>query len=585
MLTGQSTAGYALVSPRDGWRQSLIFPTVSVLGNGVSLDRRVSSYGLWIELESRRVWGLTLWSSTPFISFRELESIARRLESVHPKELDSTLVSLAKYVGWRRAGCAEASDINLIAEELARAEILATVQSRMSVQFAEENVRRVAAPHAAEFTEGLLKFNDALDPEVRALFGNEPLLSHEAATPYNYLMHPAAKIQCYRRQAMQTFPLLRDHFTRPTTDHRRLRLQQNVDSGNPLLPVLTDYFRCALPVVRCLVGKDSALVGEEWRSQVEPLVDLLGLLKPGYWPVTSEDWRHLYRWLLPVFSALGNFSKREYPEHLGGGLDELAKEGYARISARLERHGITLIDISGIPDFEKALREWSVQVGSTPERSIAALWSYSILKVAVLSHRWHDWLVRRIEDEEVSVEAPETPGLGWPTLTVEPWRNERHAVVALNYPWILQDEGRRMEHCVGTYVSQCRYFGSHIFSLRDPATGRSLSTVELRLEERPGQADEILVEQHRAFENADPAAECKQTLDEFLRHLRATVTIEQCRDIRKELHKRCQESDDYRSIVSNPAWPRRMVAEFRGLLRGYPLLEAVAPRPGGAVNA
>lgn len=564
---------YSLLTPREQWKQILIFPAVDTSDNGVLLSRSVSNYMLWIELPSGKVWGLTLWTFTPFISFHVLERIAQRLETVHPKELETIITYLAKFSGWHKAEHSELAHINLIAEDLARAEIRATLENSMSVKLAEENVRKSAQPHKAAFVEGLLKFNDALDMEVTTLLGNEPILSFEDAVAYNHLIHPVPKLECYRRQAVQTFPLLRGAFTKATTDYRYQRLQQNVDSGNPLLPVLADFFRCQLPVVRFLVGKDFAQIGEEWLEQVDPLVDLLDLLKPDYWPKTQEEWQHVCRWILPVFSALGNFREREYPEMMASCLDDLVKEGYERIPARLERHGVTLIDITTVRDFENAMREWSAEVGIAQSKASAALWQYSVLKVAVLSHRWHDWLARRMEDEETKVDETDVASSGWPTFISTSWHHNRHTVVPLNHPWILQEEGRRMKHCVGTYVSQCRYFGSHIFSIRDSVSGKSLSTVELRLSEGSGSQYAIVEEQHRAYDNAIPTADCEQTLKKFLRYLAVTVSREQFIEILKQQQQRRSESDEFRRLCYRPAWPRRMKEEFRELLHGYPLLE------------
>lgn len=566
---------YSLLPPQEQWRQVLLFPTVDVRDDGIALYRNISDYILLIELASHKIWGFTLCTFTPFISFRILERIAQRLETAHPRELDAIFTHLATLAGWRKVERATQSDINTIAEDLARAEIRATLENSMSVKLADENVRQAAQPHKAAFVEGVLKFNDTLDQDVMVLLGNEPILSMDDAVTYNYLTHPVAKIECYRRQAMQTFPLLRDALSCVTTDFRYQRLQQNVDSGNPLLPVLTDYFRCSMPVVRFLVGKEFSLIGEVWRTQLDNLVDLLGMLKPGYWPQEEVDWRNLCLYVLPVFSALGSLQKRQYPEMLTTCMNDLAKEGYERIPARLERHGVTLIDITTIPDFEKSLREWSAEVDTLQSKASEALWQYSILKIAVLSHRWHDWLVRRMEEEETAEDTDEVASSGWPTLISAPWHNDQLTVVPLNYPWALHEEGRRMKHCVGTYVSQCRYFGSHIFSLRGKSTGQPLSTAELHINERYGNEFEIVVDQHRAYGNARPTEACELALKEFFRYLKASVTKEQLHEIRLQQQKRCSESEEFKNLVHRPAWPRRMVEEFRGLLHGYPLLEQI----------
>jgi PcfJ-like protein len=578
MLTEQSTSdgNYSLLPSQEWWRQVLIFPTIDIREDGVSLNKCVSNYMLWIELESRRVWGFTIWTFTPFISFRVLERIAQRLEYAQPNELKSILPHLAILAGWRKAEPSELVGINMIAEDQARAEIRSKRENALSVTVAEENIRLAAQPYKASFVRGMLRFNDTLDRDVMALIGNEPILSLDDAVAYNYLIHPVVKKECYRRQAIQTFPLLRAAFSRVTAEFSFQRLQQNVDSGNPLLPVLADYFRCPMPVVRFLVGKDYALIGEEWHSQLDQLVDLLSTLKPSFWPKTAEDWPYLSRWILPVLDALGNLRSRDNPEMLATCLNDLAKEGYARIPLRMERHGVTLEDLTTIPDFERALCEWSAQFGTNQSKARDALWQYSIMKIAILSHRWHDWLLRRMEDEEISVEENTTTFTGWKSLISSPWQNDQHKVVPLNNPWILQEEGRRMQHCVGTYVSQCRYFGSHIFSIRNLVTGQSLSTMELKINKgSSGIEDDIVVVQHRAFGNAPPSEACCLTRQEFLHYLRITVTRDTFIELSKQLYKRRMESEDYRKFVQNPAWPPRMVVEFGELLHGYPLLESI----------
>jgi hypothetical protein len=573
-ITHQQSAHIYTHLPQQEWcRQLLIFPAINSSYDGIALYRNISNYVLWIELASHKVWGITIWTFTPFIPFRVLERIARRLETSSPHEFDSMAKSLSTLAGWRKAELTTLQNINTVAEDLARAEIRSTVENSQSLKLSDENVRKEAQPYKAELVEGLLKFNGSLDLDVLALIGNKPLLSMGDASAYNYLMHPVSKIECYRRQAMQTFPLLRDAFCQISSDFRFQRLQQNVDSGNPLLPVLTDYFRCSLRVVRYLVGKEFSLVGEVWRPQLDQLVDLLGMLKPDYWPQTSDDWQHFNQYMPPILIELGNVSERKYPEMLPACLNDLAKEGYSRIPARLERHGVTLIDIITIPDFERTLQEWAVEVGSTGSEARKALWNYSAIKVAVLSHRWHDWLLHRMEDEVSTLNKDEATIAGWPTLISSPWHNDQHTVVPLNYPWALHEEGQRMKHCVGTYVSQCRYFGAHIFSIRDSFSGLSLSTFEMHIGERYGYEATFAVDQHRAHGNARPSDACEQTLQKFLRHLRTTVTKELLHEIDKQLHMRQSESEKYRRLMQRRTWPRRIVEEFSKLLCGYPLLE------------
>lgn len=71
----------------------------------------------------------------------------------------------------------------------------------------------------------------------------------------------------------------------------------------------------------------------------------------------------------------------------------------------------------------------------------------------------------------------------WPSFIDSPWRYDDLAVVPLTTPWQLQEEGSRMQHCVGSYASHCLFYGAHIFSIREQATAKSLSTFELLLDD------------------------------------------------------------------------------------------------------
>lgn len=572
MLTDQHTfpATYSLLPPQEeGWRQVLIFPTVDIRTDGVSLNKNIASYILWVELASRKLYGLTIKTFTPFISFQLLKKIAHRLESARPEELDTIFGQIATLAGWREARSVGLADIDTIAESLIKFEI---VMKRLHIHSGspyEESIRQAAYHHKTSYVEGLLKFNDNLDTEALKLICNETVLSSDDTVTYNYLIHSVEKLEMYRRQAMQTFPLLRNYFCRISSDFRYQRLKKSVDSGNPLLPALSDFFRCPLPVVRFLAGKDYSLIGEEWAEKLDQLVNILSMLKPAFWPHAEEDW-HIFRTsMLPVFSKFGDYKERKYPIPLADCLNNLAKEGYTRIPARLLRNGILLSDITNIPDFERSFYEWSFHVGIERREAGATLWQYSILKVAVLSRRWHDWLMHITEDNEAAA-VTRISSSEWNTLIKEPWKSGQFMVVPLDNSEALQSEGVRMMHCVGTYANACAYDGSHIFSIRDRDTGKSLSTVEMRVQENLNNRDEIVVAQHHGYLNSKPSEACEQVLKAFLQYLKKSVTREQFRELSVQRQKRLEL---WKGSHSDDVWPQTKIDGFRTLLHGYPLLE------------
>lgn len=232
-----------------------------------------------------------------------------------------------------------------------------------------------------------------------------------------------------------------------------------------------------------------------------------------------------------------------------------------------------LNDIESIPDLENAVVQWAqaVNPGMDEHQARTALQCYGVLRLAALSRRWHDALARWMEADDESA-ADESQG--WPTLIDKPWPCGDQVVVPLNHAHLLKEEGRRMRHCVGSYASPCLLMGSHIFSIHDGESGESLSTFELMLANDKG-VWRVELRQHRALENAQPSAACQQALRSFLSYLEAEDLQKHYADIDWKLRQRQWNSGSYEQLLRNFTWPERVVAEFRELLRGYPLLEGL----------
>jgi|GEM_PF-6475344 len=348
-IPNTSISGYTLLPAEEHWRQVLIFPSDGLLENGVSLNKEITDYSLWIELVTGKIWGLSFWSKTPFISFRELIVVARSLESAQPSDYDAILAHLKRFLRWNKVTLFEFPEGSLIAENLSRSKLRAASNYGSSIKQSHDIIRQAAESRVATFDEGLQTFSNDLDQDALALIGITAVRNSNDVTAYNYLTHPAVKIQNYRRQAIQTFPLLREDFT----SRYRQRLHQNVDSGNPLIPVIADHFSCQIHIVRFLIGKDYEFIGDQWRDNLHELVVLLGILKPGHWPKSQAEWQQFNLWMVPCFNALQNLCRYDHLTELREkGLNELAREGFIKIPNRLEKHGIEtgrLLIISLIP--------------------------------------------------------------------------------------------------------------------------------------------------------------------------------------------------------------------------------------------
>jgi len=161
-----------------------------------------------------------------------------------------------------------------------------------------------------------------------------------------------------------------------------------------------------------------------WGS-LNQLTDLLRLLKPDFWPKTEEDWQLFSHWMKELLYSLGSSSGRRYPELLANGVNDLVKEGYDKIPSRLEKHGISMADITHLPDFVNALQEWAEKVGADYKQVNQVYFQLSLFRQAQLSRQWHEWLAGGMNnDKETSGKSNSntiTESSSWLTFIDKQW--------------------------------------------------------------------------------------------------------------------------------------------------------------------
>ena len=563
---------HTLLPAGNGYKQALALPTTRLREDGICFDTRVSGRMLWLELESGAVWGIFFRSNGAFISYRDLQRICQRLDEGRFEQTDRVLSHLAVMFGWVSAG--NASSFELISTEIAEDLVKETIHDDKSWNhqylLTEESVRRLSKPYISQFQQGLTSFVESLDQDLLQVVQLDPASGQFQPHYYNYLKHPLEKVCRNRRQALQAYPLLISAFCCEEPDHADRRLQHGVDLGNPLPTAVADYFRCSKTVAKFLSEKDLDLIGGHWSCQLAKLPRILELIRPDFWPRTTDDWGFFNEWVLPIYDALDEKWNRSCSPVLQNGLNDLVKEGYQRIPTRLEKYGVTMTDISNLHDFVKAYLDWAAQVAMQASDAAAALQQVSILRITALSRHWHQWQIQVLEESLAEDNADDLEH--WPTFIKSPWLCNDLIVVPLTTPWQLKGEGSKMQHCVGGYTSSCLFYGAHIFSIRKKASGQSLSTFEIRLSDDVADSDPFFVMQHRGAHNSDPAENCTTVLDAFMRYLKVTITAEQLRDIRWQQYKRRENSEKYHRMIDSPAWSRRMIDGFRELLQECPVL-------------
>lgn len=122
----------------------------------------------------------------------------------------------------------------------------------------------------------------------------------------------------------------------------------------------------------------------------------------------------------------------------------------------------------------------------------------------------------------------------------------------------LEEEGRRLSHCVGDYAYACVGGESRIFSVRNVA-GEPCSTFEIY---RPADGEgppELFVAQHCAFDDLSPVASCKKALAAFLREVRSgriAITTDWPREMMPEDRRRMEFSRRVKEAASGELFRR-----------------------------
>lgn len=107
------------------------------------------------------------------------------------------------------------------------------------------------------------------------------------------------------------------------------------------------------------------------------------------------------------------------------------------------------------------------------------------------SQQWYEALQQEEIDQYLSSRnlAPKWTGASYNSFALEQ-NDSYYEIIQLNSIKKLQEEGRRLMHCVGNYAAQCQLYGHSIWSLRQ-TTGkrhRSLVTIEVSKDHRIIQA-------------------------------------------------------------------------------------------------
>lgn len=407
--------------------------------------------------------------------------------------------------------------------ECAIAEVLGShLKSGMS-NLGELVVEKEAANLAA-VADGLARLTGNLNQEALVM---ATLPGGFCSTRYNFLARAVSAEQiAYRGQFARTFPVLVPWILAETgepTSHTR-EIHEAIDSGKPLVPLIAAGFQVPQNVVRYLVNKGEDFLGADWNARLPVLLRVLSSIAPEKRPKDRAEWGALTSACELLSQLLGR--PITTPLSLSWLCRALKRDfsGLVDIMDGADPRTV-VVAIDELTDAIEIALFWELGRRDPAENAIErkSLCRAAISKF-VLAHdplflyqralRW-----RAEYNRAIGASGPETrPANTWRTVLMGPLKIGDLSVIELDSASALAEEGKRLDHCVGTYQGVCSSGLTHIFSVRD-AEGQSLSTAEIRLAKRRDGAMACTLIQHHSRNDSKPGWQCSEVIGELLRML------------------------------------------------------------------
>ncbi|AOG03282.1 PcfJ domain-containing protein [Bosea sp. RAC05] len=207
------------------------------------------------------------------------------------------------------------------------------------------------------------------------------------------------------------------------------------------------------------------------------------------------------------------------------------------------------------------------EVRSVTELALLGSDPVQISAMAEAWHRRHDSVRRALDLEFPRLSSDRRSS--WPALFAGEWHSGMRSITALSTQEALQEEGRLLGHCVGSYAPEAWLLRSHILSFCDHA-GRRRSTAEVKLVDHDHRI-ELVVVQHAGAENNEPDNDCRQALAALCESVKSgLLTID---------YQAMAQERAARRRVSGPFGPAEYDATAVGALtRAHQLYRPLLPR-------
>lgn len=403
---------------------------------------------------------------------------------------------------------------------------------------------------------------------------------HTAALPlrpdcYNRLIRPNHAGHTAFAQALIAYPFLGHDLLNAAEHGPERQILDWIERGVPLRERLAESYRVPEETIRWLARQPVRHLASFRRQDNAALLIHLAAIPPEHRPQSMNEWR--------IFNALCTYTQRHMLQGLRmHWLRFFGRRGWIAGFLYLRERQIRFEQLADINDYlfelqKTANHAWQNQpdLAARHTRLQQQIGQTSPIALLMASLNWH----RQILQQQGRALAELAPDQIWPTPFTQLDLGERIAVF-LNNEAALAEEGRLMQHCVGTYGRQCYYGSTQIVSLRTRA-GRHTATAHLALRQH-GETWRYGAEELRGYQNSSPDRTDQIACEALLQHLNTPEQESGYRAVHLAAVQRQQEEKANRERRANERMAillRTLPAAVRDAVVG------VAPSLGGLTLA
>lgn len=410
------------------------------------------------------------------------------------------------------------------------------------------------SPNFSDFLESWIDERvSALDPYISNLATVDNAMDLRL---YSYLAHPSWTQ--YRTQAFRSIPLLVREAVDAEPSGEAGVLKAAIDNGMPIIKFLSARWHVPPGVIRLLIHLDLKTIGSFWKGDYHSLAMTLAALPNDYYPKSTHEWRNFNLLLRraeseyggpahTTFLALSYLRQMMVLEKDGERSRENADLIAKRAIQPLEnmRHALIGYLLSNFCIESSSASSGALKITiSLVERFFAGLGYKGGMRKAEHYQQLYDGYFRDADP----MNGLRAGILFWP-LIPEPLvvADGTRRIEPLNSEYLLRQHGRLLSQCtahwtdVVRYCSWCKTGDTYILGVFEAESHKALSTIHIKIREARPKSFSFEVKEHKAANNAAPAASCRKACNELLEWCKtnkATEHIERGRELIAEMQER-----------------------------------------------